>query len=100
MGEDSMTSESVVTCEVSGHIATLILNRPQQLNAQNTQMFNDLIYFLRQIDEDDDVRVAILTGAGRAFSAGVDLKERQGWTQQQLMRARRVNFAFYHTIYY
>src|SRR3990170_1158408 len=96
-----MTSERVVLCEVSDHIATLTLNRPEALNAQNTQLFNDLIYYLRELDEDDDVRVIILTGAGRAFSAGADLKERQGMTLAEVFRQRRnVAMYFYHTMYY
>jgi enoyl-CoA hydratase/carnithine racemase len=53
----------------------ITLNRPDQLNAQNEQMRTLLVDALEQFDDDDELRVAILHGAGRAFSAGADLKE-------------------------
>lgn len=54
-------------------IATITLNRPDKLNAFNTQMMKDLIAVFDQTDGDDDVRAVIVTGAGRAFCAGADL---------------------------
>lgn len=55
-------------------IATITLNRPDRLNAINSEIGQELIKVLDEIDADPDVRVAILTGAGRAFCAGADLK--------------------------
>ena len=54
-------------------IATLTLNRPEKLNAFNTQMRDELIAVFDATDADDAVRAVIVTGAGRAFCAGADL---------------------------
>jgi enoyl-CoA hydratase len=60
-------------------ISLLVLNRPDVMNAMNTQMFHDLRAALDRLAHDDRLRVLILTGEGaRAFSAGGDLKERNG----------------------
>jgi enoyl-CoA hydratase/carnithine racemase len=59
--------------EVEAGILTLTLNRPEKLNAINWQMRNELVSAFDQADADDDVRVVIVTGAGRAFCAGADL---------------------------
>jgi enoyl-CoA hydratase/carnithine racemase len=54
-------------------IATITLNRPDRLNAFNTQMMKDMIAAFDRTDADDAVRVVIVTGAGRGFCAGADL---------------------------
>jgi len=68
--------------ELSGRILTVTLNRPEAMNALNSQMGLDLIDLWRRLAaQHDDVRVVILTGAGdRAFCAGGDFKERNGMT--------------------
>ena len=65
-----------VLYEASGQIAIITLNRPEALNAINRQLRRELEGGLRRFDRDEALRVAIITGAGRAFSAGRDLKER------------------------
>jgi enoyl-CoA hydratase len=63
--------------EIRNQIAWVTLNRPESMNAINRQMTREIIEACGAIEEDDNVRVAIFTGAGdRAFSAGMDLKER------------------------
>ncbi|MEY2554493.1 MAG: hypothetical protein QOC57_2353, partial [Ilumatobacteraceae bacterium] len=59
--------------EVADHVATITLNRPEQLNAFTTRMMRELIDAFDRVDADDDVRAVIVTGAGRAFCAGADL---------------------------
>jgi enoyl-CoA hydratase/carnithine racemase len=59
--------------DVADGIATITLNRPDKLNAFTGQMMVDMIAAFDAIDADDDVRVVIVTGAGRGFCAGADL---------------------------
>jgi enoyl-CoA hydratase/carnithine racemase len=54
-------------------LATITLNRPEKLNAISFRMHRELQQACRELNEDPDVRVVIVTGAGRAFSAGADL---------------------------
>jgi enoyl-CoA hydratase/carnithine racemase len=63
--------------ETRDQIAFITLNRPDSLNAMNRQMTRELVDVCQQLEEDSGIRVAIFTGAGeKAFSAGMDLKER------------------------
>lgn len=56
-------------------VATVTLNRPEALNALNQETFRELVQAWKDIDSDDTVKVAIITGAGRAFCSGLDVKE-------------------------
>lgn len=68
--------DEVVLLEVADGIATVILNRPQAMNALNRALRQRLAEVMRKVDADAAVRAVILTGAGtRAFTAGLDLKE-------------------------
>ena len=60
--------------ERAGAVATLTLNRPDRLNAVSLPLYRALIDALRQLEHDRSVRVIVLTGAGRAFCVGADLK--------------------------
>jgi 2-(1,2-epoxy-1,2-dihydrophenyl)acetyl-CoA isomerase len=62
--------------DVADSIATLTLDRPDALNALTAALKGDLLAVLRRIGRDRSVRAVVLTGAGRAFCAGQDLKER------------------------
>ncbi|MBI5261920.1 MAG: enoyl-CoA hydratase/isomerase family protein [Bradyrhizobium sp.] len=70
---------SEVLCEVSDHIATITLNAPERMNTISGPMLSELARLLIQANEDPAVRCVILTGKGRAFCAGLDLRqERDG----------------------
>src|SRR6201998_2544199 len=56
-------------------VVQVTLNRPDRYNAMTVTMFDELESVARAIDDDRDVRVLILTGAGKAFCAGYDLDE-------------------------
>jgi len=67
-----------IILEKADHVATLTLNRPERLNAFTAQLGSELGHALKEVDQDEDVRVVIITGAGRGFCAGEDVKERPG----------------------
>ena len=69
-----MTYESIL-CEVDQGVALITLNRPERLNAWNTQMAAELGTALATAQTDSQVRAVVITGAGRAFCAGQDLSE-------------------------
>jgi len=66
---------SVLLVDKSEGVATLTLNRPAAMNALSAELRDALIAAVHDVQRDPDVQVVILTGAGRAFCAGLDLKE-------------------------
>lgn len=64
-----------VLIDKSDHILTVTLNRPEKKNAVNSEVMCRLYDAWKQLDEDDDLRCAILTGTGDTFCAGMDLSE-------------------------
>jgi len=65
-----------VILEKKDHVAVITLNRPEKLNAFNPKMYAELSAAATEVSNDDDIRVGVLTGTGRAFSAGADFKQR------------------------
>ena len=76
-----MPDEPVVLYEVDKAVATLTMNRPRAANAQNSALIDALDACFDRADADDDVRVVVLAGAGKHFSAGHDLKAIVGGEQ-------------------
>lgn len=68
-------SESPLLVQIENRVATLTLNRPAALNSLNAALRNSLVATLREVDDRDDIGAVILTGKGRAFCAGLDVKE-------------------------
>ena len=64
-----------VIVDIDGAVATVTLNRPQALNALSYGLVKDLSLALQQLDQDDEVRVMIVTGGTKVFAAGADIKE-------------------------
>jgi enoyl-CoA hydratase len=69
--------------EKDGRIAFVRMNRPDVLNALNSETFHELTELFRGIEKDGDLRVVIVTGEGRAFVAGADIAELSRMTQLQ-----------------
>ncbi len=69
-----MAYETIIV-EVEDHVATIKLNRPDALNALNTQLLGELAHALEEADANDKVRCIVLTGSAKAFAAGADIKE-------------------------
>ncbi|HEY3959187.1 MAG TPA: enoyl-CoA hydratase [Solirubrobacteraceae bacterium] len=74
MSESSIQLETVNLSLAIG-VATIELNRPEALNAWNKQLGVDLLAALRRVAEDEAARAVVITGAGRAFSSGADLRD-------------------------
>jgi 2-(1,2-epoxy-1,2-dihydrophenyl)acetyl-CoA isomerase len=72
-----MPSHEAVDLQVSDAAARLVLNRPDSLNAWNEQFGLDLRDAVETVAADESVRALLITGAGRAFSSGADLKEQR-----------------------
>jgi enoyl-CoA hydratase len=66
---------SFVLVETRDGVALVTLNRPEAMNALSKELRGELAEAFARLDKDDDVRVVVLTGAGKAFTAGLDLKE-------------------------
>ncbi len=72
------TQLQTVNLTVDEGVATVQLNRPQTLNAWNAQFGEDLLSVLARCREDEQIRSVLITGAGRGFSSGADLRELGG----------------------
>lgn len=96
-----MTPESLesVRVEIEGYVASVTLDRPP-VNAQTSLSQEEVIWAFDYLSDRDDVRVIILTGAGKAFCAGVDIKERSGkeWAPTERRNALRSARESYHAI--
>jgi 2-(1,2-epoxy-1,2-dihydrophenyl)acetyl-CoA isomerase len=68
-------SHETIDLQVSGGAARIVLDRPDSLNSWNEQFGNDLLDAVQTASGDEAVRAVMITGAGRAFSSGADLKE-------------------------
>ncbi len=72
-----------ITLGKQGRIATLTLNRPGQLNALSQELMSEFDVALTEVENDRSVRVVIIKGAGRAFSAGYDCGKYAGTQGRQ-----------------
>lgn len=70
-----MSGYDTIQVNIVDHVMTLTVNRPDVLNAFNDVFSNEMSDALKSAERDNDVRVLILTGAGRAFSSGQDLED-------------------------
>ena len=72
---DTSTDTQTVNVHIDGATATIELNRPEVLNAWNAQFGSELLAAVQRVGGDESVRAVLITGAGRAFSSGADLKD-------------------------
>src|SRR2546427_628736 len=80
------TKFETVRYEKKGAVCHIILNRPEKLNAANDRLVEDVNDALFEFDADSELKVAILSGAGRAFCSGADVQQRQLRTREELRR--------------
>lgn len=72
-----MASHETIDLTRGGQAARILLNRPEALNAWNEQFGRDLLDAVTTLSSDDSIRAVLVTGAGRGFSSGADLKEQR-----------------------
>ncbi len=75
-----MSTLETIRVERRGRVAVLTLNRPKALNALNSQLMREVSMTLTELDRNPEVGAIVLTGAGKAFAAGADIKEMQQQT--------------------
>jgi enoyl-CoA hydratase len=106
--EKTMEYETVIY-EKEGHIAHIILNRPAKLNTVSPELIRDWEAAMKEGEDDDDVKVIIIKGAGRCFSAGADLsgvgfvygmKEPKPGQKMQAKPGQRVRLNFDRNLFY
>jgi 2-(1,2-epoxy-1,2-dihydrophenyl)acetyl-CoA isomerase len=81
-----MSDEQPIVFEKIGAIGRITLNRPERLNAINSELATEFVAALEECGADDDVRAVLIRGAGRAFCAGDDIGGRSGTTSQRTAR--------------
>lgn len=88
------------TIELEKHdgIASLTFNRPDLLNAMNRMMMDEIIDALESIISDSTIRVAVITGKGKAFMAGADIKEYAVQTPEQFEEFQQMGMQLYRLI--
>ena len=79
MGEEYKSSTDYLLVNLENNILTITLNRPEALNAYRPEMLVEIREMITQTEDDPNVAVIVIEGAGKAFSAGVDLKVLQGF---------------------
>lgn len=86
--------------DIKDKIAWLTFNRQDQLNAMNSQMMNEIIHALNEINSADPkkLRIAVITGVGKAFMAGADIKEYALQTQAQFEDFQMRGYSLYAAI--
>ena len=80
--------------EIADGIALLKVNRPQAMNALNQEVLLELLAAFQELEKDENVRVIVLTGEGKAFVAGADIKEMVSLTAQEARRFSKLG----HTV--
>ena len=89
MAMKNSAGQGVVLFSKDGHVGIITLNRPEAMNSLNGDMCLRLTEVIAEIERDDDIRSAVITGAGeKAFCAGIDLRERKGMSDEAVNALR------------
>jgi len=74
---------NILKLQITNNIALVTINRPQAMNALNSDFFNEMLEMLKQISSDKNIRALIITGEGKAFVAGADISEMSSMDEKQ-----------------
>lgn len=78
-----------IKLEIKGRVAVITMNRPEKRNALNSEVRQELYNVLKRIDSDENIRSAIITGAGEAFIAGADIQAMKNYTVEDAIESSR-----------
>ena len=78
-----------IKLEKKGRVAVITINRPEKRNALNSEVRQELYNVLKRIDSDENIRSAIITGAGEAFIAGADIQAMKNYTVEDAIESSR-----------
>ena len=92
-----MAYETIIV-EIEEGIATVTLNRPDVLNALNSQVFNELADAAENLGADDSVRVVIITGGDKVFAAGADIKAMASLSAVDITTSGRPSMRTFHLL--
>lgn len=87
-----------IRLETAEGIAKLYFNRPEQLNAMNRRMMDEIIEALEWINENSTIEVAVISGEGNAFMAGADIKEYANQSPKEFNAFQKRGFRIYQLI--
>jgi cyclohex-1-ene-1-carboxyl-CoA hydratase len=87
MSESNTLTEALVQIERHGRVGMIKLNRPQQLNALNDALMDQLGAALLALDGDPEVGAMVITGSARAFAAGADIEAMAGWSYMDVYQS-------------
>ena len=83
----SMTDYETILVETRGRVGWITLNRPEALNALNTQVMRDIVSAATAFDADEGIGAIVVTGSERAFAAGADIKEMESLSGSEMLMA-------------
>lgn len=83
----SMTDYETILVETRGRVGWITLNRPEALNALNTQVMKDIVAAATAFDADEGIGAIVVTGSERAFAAGADIKEMESLSGREMLMA-------------
>lgn len=89
-----MTEYETILVEQRGRVGWITLNRPQALNALNSQLAEDITAAAQAFDLDDGVGAIVVTGSEKAFAAGADIKEMEGMSGDEMLETD--HFGIWH----
>lgn len=92
------TTYKNITITINDKVAVLSFNRPNQLNAMNREMMDEIIAGIEAINDNNAIQVALIRGEGRGFMAGADIKEYGGQTPEEFKSFQDRGVKLYETI--
>jgi len=93
-----MTAHKYILISIDNNIATLTINRPESRNALNDEAMTELNSALDMVEQDDNVRVLIITGVGNSFVAGFDMKNINEMTREAFIEYVKLEAAIFNKV--